>query len=190
MDKRVIDIERDVNIHLENKKVSRRFFWFLWVLYAVVGMTKNCYNGSLANIVSEGVLTKSQTAMFYFVYTPFQIIGGMVSDRYSPERMIKIGFIGAAVANIVIFFNQNYYVMLGAWIFNGMIQFGIWPSVFKIVSSQLVRSERKTCPCLCCGEQGNRVVELVLKAGLIFSWALENSFNCYITMLHTTPPFF
>jgi sugar phosphate permease len=141
-----IDIERDVNIHLENKKVSRTFFWFLWVTYAVVCMTKNCYNGSLANIVSEGVLTKSQTgaitAMFYLVYTPFQILGGMFSDRYSPERMIKIGLIGAAVANTAIFINQNYYVMLFAWIFNGIIQFGIWPSIFKIVSSQLVRSER------------------------------------------------
>lgn len=146
MDENVIDIERDVNIHIENKKVSRGFFWFIWVLYAVVCITKNCYNGSLANIVSEGVLTKSQTgaitAMFYLVYTPFQIVGGVFSDRYSPERMIKIGLVGAAVANTVIFLNQNYYVMLGAWIFNGMIQFGIWPSVFKIVSSQLVRSER------------------------------------------------
>ena len=116
------DIEKDVNIHLENKHESRTFFWFLWVLYAVVSMTKNCYNGALASIVSEGILTKSQTgfitAMFYVVYTPLQIIGGMSTDRFSPERMIKIGLVGAAVANIIIFFNQNYYVMLAAWVFN------------------------------------------------------------------------
>lgn len=141
-----INIERDVNIHLENKKVSREFFWFIWIVYAVVCMTKNCYNGSLASIVSEGVLSKSQTgsitALFYLVYTPFQILGGMLSDKHSPERMIKIGLVGAAIANTIIFFNQNYYVMLGAWLFNGIIQFGIWPAVFKIFSSQLVRSDR------------------------------------------------
>jgi sugar phosphate permease len=141
-----INIERDVNIHLENRKVSRKFFWFIWVVFAVVSMTKNCYNGSLASIVSEGVLTKSQTgtitAIFYLVYTPFQILGGILSDKHSPERMIKIGLIGAVIANTIIFFNQNYYIMLGAWAFNGIIQFGIWPSVFKIFSSQLVRSER------------------------------------------------
>ena len=141
-----INIERDVNIHLENRKLSRQFFWFIWVVYAVVCMTKNCYNGSLASIVSEGVLSKSQTgaitAIFYLVYTPFQILGGMLSDKHSPERMIKIGLIGATIANTIIFFNQNYYVMLCAWSFNGIIQFGIWPSVFKIFSSQLVRSER------------------------------------------------
>ncbi|MBQ2931687.1 MAG: MFS transporter [Clostridia bacterium] len=140
------NIEKDVNIHLENKYESRAFFWFLWILYAVVSMTKNCYNGALASIVSEGILTKSQTgfisAMFFAVYAPLQIGCGFVADKFSPERIIKIGLIGAAISNIIIFFNQNYYVMLAAWIFNGIIQFGIWPSIFKIVSSQLVRSER------------------------------------------------
>ncbi len=142
-----IDIEKDINIHLENKKVSKVFFWFLWIVYAIVCMTKNAYSGSLAGIVSEGVLTKSQTglitAMFYLVYTPLQIVGGIFADRYSPERMLKIGLIGACIANTIIFFNQNYYVMMITWVFNGIIQFGIWPSIFKIVSSQLVRSERR-----------------------------------------------
>ncbi|MBQ5777818.1 MAG: MFS transporter [Oscillospiraceae bacterium] len=143
---KAVCIDRDVNIHLENKGISRSFFWFIWVLYAVVCMTKNCYSGALASIVSEGVLTKSQTgfisAMFYLVYTPLQIVGGFLCDRKSPELLIKIGLLGAAISNTVIFFCQNYYVMLAAWIFNGIVQFGIWPSVFKIVSSQLVRSER------------------------------------------------
>lgn len=142
-----IDVEKDVNIHLEDRGKSRSFFWFIWLLYAVVYMTKNCYNGAMASIVAEGVLTKSQTglitSMFYLVYTPLQVVGGMVSDRFSPQRMIKIGLLGAAIANTVIFFNQSYYVMLGAWMFNAAAQFGIWPSVFKIISAQLVRSERK-----------------------------------------------
>ena len=142
----VIDVDRDVNIHLENKKVSKHFFWFLWIMYAVVSMTKNCYEGSIASIVTQGVLTKSQTgfitAMFYLFYTPLQIVGGFVVDKYSPERMIKIGLLGAAIANSVIYFNQNYYVMLIAWIFNAVAQFGIWPGVFKIISSQCVRSDR------------------------------------------------
>lgn len=141
-----INMEKDTKIHLENKKESRIFFWFIWLLYAIVYMTKNAYNGALASIVDEGILTKSQTGfitgMFYLVYAPFQVVGGIAADRYSPERMIKIGLIGGAVANIIIFFNQNYYVMLFTWIFNGIIQFGIWPSIFKIITSQLVRSDR------------------------------------------------
>ena len=143
-----INIERDVNIHLEDRGRSRRFFWFLWIMYAVVCMTKNCYAGAMVSIVDEGVLTLPQTglitAMFYVVYTPLQIAGGVIADRYSPENLIKIGLVGAAIANLVIFFNQNYYVMLLAWTCNAMVQFGIWPATFKIVSSQLVRSDRRT----------------------------------------------
>ena len=109
-------------------------------------MTKNCFNAALASIVAEGLLTKSQTGVFtsafYLVYAPLQVVGGLAADRYSPERLIKFGLCGAAIANMIIFFNQNYYVMLAAWIFNGIVQFAIWPGVFKIVSSQLVRSDR------------------------------------------------
>lgn len=141
-----IDMEHDVNIHLENRIESRYFFWFIWIMYAVVFMTKNCFNAALTSIVAEGLLTKSQTGLmtsvFYLVYAPLQIVGGLTADRYSPEKLINIGLFGGALANIVIFFNQNYYVMLIAWIFNAIAQFGLWPGVFKIISSQLVRSER------------------------------------------------
>ena len=113
-----IDIEHDVNIHLENRVESRHFFWFIWLLYAVVMMTKNSFNAALTVIVAEGILTKSQTGtfstVFYLVYAPLQIVGGLAADRHSPERLIKIGLFGAALANIVIVINQNYYVMLVA----------------------------------------------------------------------------
>ena len=130
-----------VHMHLENKKISKNFFWMLWVMYAVVYMTKNCYSAAMASIVNEGILTKSQTglinAIFYGVYAPLQILGGVFADKYNPEKMIKIGLVGAGIANTVIFFNQNYYVMLFTWVFNAVVQFALWPSVFKIVSSQL-----------------------------------------------------
>ncbi len=141
-----INIERDVNIHLEDRTRSRHFFWFLWIMYAVVSMTKNCYSAATVSIVTEKVMSASKTgfitAMFYVVYTPLQIVGGIAVDRYSPEKLIKFGLFGAAIANLIIFFNQSYPVMLAAWIFNAAVQFGIWPATFKIVSSQLVRSDR------------------------------------------------
>lgn len=133
-------------MHLENKSVSKRFFWILWVMYAVVYMTKSCYSAAMASIVHEGVFTKSQTglitAAFYFVYAPLQILGGVFADRYNPERMIKIGLVGSGIANLIIFCNQNYYVMLLAWIFNAVVQFALWPALFKIISSQLENEYR------------------------------------------------
>lgn len=133
--------------YLEDDKLSAILLWTLWITYAVVYMTKNCYSAAMAEIVNEGAMTKSQTglitAMFYLVYAPLQILGGYLADHYKPDRMIAIGLIGAGIANGIIAFNQNYYVMLVAWTLNGIVQFGVWPSIFKIISSQLSEGYRK-----------------------------------------------
>lgn len=136
----------DINIHFENKKASRIFFVFLWIMYAFVYMTKNCFSGALAKIVEEGSLTLTQAsiinASFYIAYAPLQILGGIFADKYSPERLITVGLIGSAISNIIIFFNQSFYIMLVSWVFSAIIQFALWPAVYKIISSQLVRSDR------------------------------------------------
>ena len=146
MNNTTINVEHDINIHLENKKVSRHFFVFLFLMYAIVYMTKNCFSGALADIVANGVLTKSQTglitALFYLAYTPLQIVGGIVADKYSPELLIKIGLFGGALANAIIFFNHNYYVMLVVWTLNAIVQFALWPGTYKIITSQLCRSDK------------------------------------------------
>ena len=125
----------DTNIHLENKRVSRMFFIFLWLLYALVYMTKSCFAGALSKIVAEGALTLTQAswinASFYFVYAPLQVLGGIFADKYSPEKLITIGLLGSAVANLVIFFNQSFTIILLCWIFNAIIQFGLWPSFLR-----------------------------------------------------------
>lgn len=136
----------DINIHLENKKVSRVFFAFIWLMYALVYMTKSCFSGALASIVAEGSLTLTETSIisagFYIAYTPLQILGGVFADKYSPEKLIAVGLLGSAASNVVIFFNQSFWVMLAAWVFSAIIQFALWPAVYKIMSSQLVRSDR------------------------------------------------
>lgn len=133
-------------MHLEDKKKSLWLFWTVFFMYVMVYMTKNCFSAAMASIVDAGVLSKSQTglitAVFYIVYTPLQVVGGMVADRFKPDLLIKIGLIGGAIANAIIFFNQNYIVILVTWAFNAIIQFGVWPGVFKIISSQLIPEQR------------------------------------------------
>ena len=162
-----IHVEKDINIHLENKKVSMHFFWFMWLIYAVVSMTKNCFSAAMAGIVANGIMDMTETelitSMFYVVYTPMQIVG-ICSDRYSPEKLLKIGLVGGAVANAVIFFfSGNYTVMMVTWLANAAIQFGVWPSIFKIISSQCARSERPKMLFL---------ISLSYSAGLFMSYGI------------------
>jgi len=127
--------------YLESKSLSILLFLFLFVLYAIVYMTKSMFSSAMASIVEEGFMTKSQTglinAAFWLVYAVFQIVGGFAADKYSPYKLIMIGLLGSLISNTIIYFNQSYYVMMGAWVFNAVAQFGLWPGVFKIVSTQL-----------------------------------------------------
>jgi len=134
--------------YLESQNLSMLLFIFLFLLYAVVYMTKNMFSSAMAIIVEAGVMTKSQTGMinavYWFVYALFQVFGGFAVDKYSPYKLIMIGLAGAAVSNIIIYFNQSYFVMMAAWTFNAVIQFGVWPGVFKIVSTKIAPSMRGT----------------------------------------------
>ena len=132
---------------LKNEKLSLILFLTLWMTYCLVAMTRNTASAAIATIVDEGIMTKSQagliTAMFYLVYGILQIPGGMIADKYDSEKLIRIGLIGSAVSNAVIFINQSYPVMMAAWMFNAISQFALWPAVFRIISSQIAKNHRK-----------------------------------------------
>lgn len=126
--------------YLDSKKLSIILFLFMFIMYSTVYMTKNMFSSAMAMIVEDGVMTKSQTglitAAFWLVYAPFQVVGGFAADKYSSYKLVIIGLIGIVLSNLVIYFNQSYMVILLVWSLNGILQFGLWPGVFKIVSTQ------------------------------------------------------
>ena len=127
-------------------KKSACLFLLVFVVYSVITMTKNCYSAAMAAIVDAGIMTKSETGLiasaFYLVYAPFQIVGGVAADKYSPAKLILFGMTCAGVCNLLIYFVQGYVAMIVIWSVNGICQFGIWPSVFKIVASELSPEHR------------------------------------------------
>jgi len=151
--------------YLENERLSLFLFLTIWILYTTIYMTKNCYSAAMADLVNEQVLTKSQTgainAAFYLIYAIFQVVGGIAVDRFSPGKIVFIGFLGAAACNAVVYYNQNYTVMLIAWSMNAVVQFGVWPGIFKIISSQLAPVHRK---------KGVFYISLANSFGLIVSY--------------------
>lgn len=155
------------NKFLEDRRLSMLLFFVVYIMYLIVYMTKNCYSAAMAMIVSEGVLTKTQTgtitAAFYIVYALCQLPGGAAADRFSPGNLILIGLLGAGTANLIIYFNQNYTVMIAVWAINGAVQFGVWPSVFKITSTGLAKEH---C------SMGVFYIGTASSAGLFFSYIL------------------
>lgn len=132
----------------KNKKISLILFIVVWITYCVVAMTRNAASAAMAAIVDEGIMTKSAagliTAMFYLVYGLLQIPGGMLADRYKPDKLILLGLVGSGIANVVIICDTSYPVIMGSWIFNALSQFALWPSIIRIISSQLAEAHRKS----------------------------------------------
>lgn len=151
---------------LRDDKKSVILFILIFVVYALIYLTKNCFSAAMAPIVAEGIMTKSETgliaAMFYLIYAPFQIVGGFAADRYSPYKLLLWGTLGAGICNLLVyFFSENYIAMLIIWSLNAAIQFGIWPSVFKIITSQLKEVHRV---------KGVFYISFTSTAGLVLSY--------------------
>lgn len=129
---------------INNKRACVVLLCTLVLAYSYICMSKNGFSASMVFIVNEGILTKLETgtitAVFYVAYAVLQIVGGVFTDKWHPERFITIGLLGAAASNIVIYFNQSYPIMLISWTLNACLQFAVWPATFKIVST-LLRSD-------------------------------------------------
>ena len=151
--------------YLDSRKASIILLISLMMAYTFLCLTRNCFSSAMVFIVDEKLLTKFQTgvitAMFYVAYSIMQIVGGVVIDKINPERFITVGLLGAALSNFVIYFNQNYVVMLIAWSFNAAMQFGVWPAVFKITSG-FVREDMR--------EKSLFIATLASPAGVVSSY--------------------
>lgn len=116
--------------------------------FTFIAMTKNAFSSAMVFIVNEGLLTKAQTgtltAVFYLVYALLQFTGGVLADRWKPDLLVTIGYIGAGVANLVIWQNHNYAVMLITWSLCAVIQAPVWPSIFKLLTTRTVPEHQGT----------------------------------------------
>lgn len=132
---------------LRGKGKNAYLLTLLFLMYTSIYISKNMFSAAMASIVETGAMTKSQTgaisAVFWVVYGIMQIPGGLAADRFKPSHLIIIGMVGAIVTNLVIYFNQRYEVIMIAWALNAAVQFGLWPGIFKIITTELLPSMRK-----------------------------------------------
>lgn len=108
-------------------------------LFSLIGMTKYCFSSAMVFIVDEGYMTNFQTGLinsaFWLAYAISQFFGGIIADRWHPERLVLIGLISSGVSSGLIFFcYENYALTFIIWTVNAFMQFGVYPAVFKIIS--------------------------------------------------------
>ncbi len=170
--------------YLKNTKASILLFAALLSTFTFISMTKQCFSSAMAFIVEEGIMTKSETgtivAVFYLVYGVLQLVGGILTDKWNPERFITFGFLGAGLCNLAIYINQiyglvenNFAFVLVVWVLNACSQFAVWPAVFKMISGMLKKEHRSLALFLISFANSIGTVINYAVAALIPHWTLN-----------------
>ncbi len=127
-------------LHIEERNNILLFLACMFV-HVMTGFAKSNYGATIAYIVKEGIFTKPESGLiasaFYIFYGIGQMVGGRIVDKTSPYKCIGIGVLGALIANTILVFTKNYTVVLIVWSINGFMQFGIWPGILRILSTDI-----------------------------------------------------
>ena len=159
------------------EKASSNLFWCLFFIYICNVIGKTTYSAVTVALVDEAILTKTQAGLigglFWLLYAAGQFGGGFFAEKHNPYHLIKLTILSSTCANVLMAFQRNYLVMLLIWGVNGILQFGLWPAILKIVSTQIVEKQRTVAMarlgyCFCIGS----IVSYILTACLleVLSW--------------------
>lgn len=168
-------IKRKREVFMTRKQAGSRLFWCLFGLYTINILGKTSFSAATAVLVDEMVLTKTQAGLvggaFWLLYAVGQFAGGFITNRVSSYRLIQITVVTSAAANLILAFLDDFLPMLIVWGLSGLLQFGLWPAVLKIVSTELDPGEQtkamnRLALCYCLGSALSYVLtSVILRVG-------------------------
>ena len=126
--------------------VSRKLFACMFALYTLNVFGKTAFSAVTVELVNASIMTKTEAGlingMFWLAYAIGQMIGGVIVSKVSPYRMLYITFGFSALANALFVAFDSFVPMLIIWTLNGFMQFGMWPSILGLVSTELLPTHR------------------------------------------------
>lgn len=157
---------------MSKERASSGLFWCLFFIYTVNIVGKTSFSAATVALIDEAVLTKMQAGLisgvFWLLYALGQFFGGFIANKANPYILIQSTIISSMLANFLLVFEENFLLMFITWGLNGILQFGFWPALLKIVSTEIIPPQRpgamaKLGFCYCLGS----IVSYVLTAGIL-----------------------
>lgn len=126
----------------KEEKMSYLAFAACFIAYVITALSRNTYTAAIAALVEENIISKPNAgtinALFNLFYGTSQILGGFVSDKFSPFKIIIIGLFGSVIANMIMALSQgSFLIMAVGWSISGIALFGMWPSIIRIISNYI-----------------------------------------------------
>ena len=123
----------------------------LTLLFALTYMSSYITRVNFGAIVSEveaatgiarSALSLSVTGLFAF-YGVGLLVSGYLGDRFSPKKIVTVGFSISSLMNILLPLFENPYIMMVIWSANGFVQAFIWPPLVKLMATLLHEDDYK-----------------------------------------------
>ncbi|MBR3761451.1 MAG: MFS transporter [Lachnospiraceae bacterium] len=130
-----------MNRILTDRRTSLLIVIVCFVTYTLIGFSRSAYTAAIAGIIDAGIFTKTAAgtinSSFYITYSITQILGSFYVDKISPFKIIALGLIGTIIANVIMGLYASYSVIFIARSFTGIVQFGIWPALLRIITEYI-----------------------------------------------------
>lgn len=130
----------------DKKQISKLTLLFM-ITYTVSYITRINYGAVIAEMEAESGIARTLLSMAltgsFVTYGAGQIISGILGDRFSPKKLIALGFVLTSLMNFLIPLCQNAYQMTGVWCINGFAQALIWPPMVRLLTYHLEPDDYK-----------------------------------------------
>ena len=124
---------------ITNQKEIKKITLLFMFTYMISYITRTNYGAIISEMVEATSFSKSMLSMSitgsFVTYGTGQIVSGILGDKFSPKKLVSIGFIITILMNLLITLCTNPYQMLAVWCVNGFAQSFMWPPIVKLMTT-------------------------------------------------------
>ena len=125
--------------------MEQRFDHYKWItlisfalMYNFVYLGRFNVNNNMDNFVADGGMNGTQAHILsvsvFISYAAGSVINGYLADRYGSKRLVICGGLGTILMNGFISLENQWGLLLGTWIVNGLFQSMIWVGGISMLS--------------------------------------------------------
>ena len=126
---------------LTDKKDVTKLILLFTLTYMVSYITRINYGTIIVEIEKSTGLSKTMLSMAltgsFITYGAGQIVSGLLGDKFSPKKLVSIGFMITVLMNTMVPLCQNPYTITALWCINGFAQSLMWPPLVRLMTSLL-----------------------------------------------------
>ena len=153
-----------------------------FAVYTLLSFSRNAYTAALAGIINDGIFTKTAggtiNSSFYITYSLAQIFGSFYVDRVSPFKLVGFAIVGTILSNVIMELFPTFTVILIARSFSGLVQFGVWPALLKIITEYICpEHRRKSLYIMPLGYSAGAILSFLLAAVVLKYGSWQNLFT-------------